>query len=122
MTPSDATAPGDPDPDCVFCRIVAGEIPSERVHEDEQVIAFHDLSPQAPVHLLVVPRTHLRDVRELSADPELLAHVTTVAGRLTGTRGGDFRLIFNTGASAGQTVFHVHAHVLAGGELAEGAL
>ena len=92
MTPSDATAPGGPDPDCVFCRIVAGEIPSERVHEDEQVIAFHDLSPQAPVHLLVVPRTHLRDVRELSADPELLAHVTTVAGRLAGTRGGDFRL------------------------------
>lgn len=122
MTPSDATAPGGPDPDCVFCRIVAGEIPSERVHEDEQVIAFHDLSPQAPVHLLVVPRTHLRDVRELSADPALLAHVTTVAGRLAETRGSDFRLIFNTGASAGQTVFHVHAHVLAGGELAEGAL
>lgn len=111
------------DPDCVFCRIVAGEIPSERVHEDDQVIAFKDLHPQAPVHVLVVPREHRRDVTELAQDPVLLAHTAQVAAQVAADQGdGDFRLIFNTGASAGQTVFHVHAHVLAGGKLAEGEL
>ena len=111
------------DPDCVFCRIVAGEIPSERVHEDDQVIAFKDLHPQAPVHLLVVPREHRRDVTELAQEPELLARTAAVAGQLAAAfADGDFRLVFNTGASAGQSVFHVHAHVLAGGDLAEGEL
>lgn len=111
------------DPQCLFCRIIAGEIPSERVHEDEQVIAFEDLHPQAPVHVLVVPREHRRDVTELAQDPELLAHTVQVAGRLAAERAdGDFRLVFNTGPGAGQTVFHVHAHVLAGGKLAEGEL
>ncbi|MGP9536831.1 histidine triad nucleotide-binding protein [Brachybacterium sp. AOP43-C2-M15] len=111
------------DPDCVFCKIVAGEIPSERVHEDERVIAFADLHPQAPVHVLVVPREHRRDVTELAADPALLAHTVQVAAQVAGARAdGDFRLVFNTGESAGQTVFHVHAHVLAGGKLAEGEL
>ncbi len=109
--------------DCLFCRIIAGEIPSERVHEDEEVIAFEDLHPQAPVHVLVVPREHRRDVTELAEDPTLLAHTATVAGRIAAERGdGDFRLIFNTGPGAGQSVFHVHAHVLAGGKLAEGEL
>ncbi|AXK45215.1 histidine triad nucleotide-binding protein [Brachybacterium saurashtrense] len=111
------------DPDCLFCRIVDGEIPSERVHEDEQVIAFRDLHPKAPVHVLVVPREHRRDVTQLAAEPALLSHVTTVAAHLAGELAdGDFRLVFNTGAGAGQTVFHVHAHVLAGGTLAEGEL
>lgn len=111
------------DPDCLFCRIIAGEVPAERVHEDERVIAFADLHPQAPVHVLVVPREHRRDVRELVEDPELLAHVAEVAGQVAAGHGdGGFRLVFNTGASAGQSVFHVHAHVLAGGTLAEGEL
>lgn len=111
------------DPDCVFCRIIAGEIPSERVHEDEKVIAFKDLSPQARVHVLVVPRAHLRDVTELAQHPALLAHTAQTARKIAADLGdGDFRLIFNTGAGAGQTVFHVHAHVLAGGKLAEGEL
>jgi histidine triad (HIT) family protein len=111
------------DPDCLFCRIIVGEIPSERVHEDEKVIAFKDLHPQAPVHVLVVPREHRRDVTELVEDPELLAHTAKIAGEVAAAHGdGDFRLVFNTGASAGQTVFHVHAHVLAGGKLAEGEL
>ncbi len=111
------------DPDCLFCRIVAGEIPSERVHEDEQVIAFRDLHPKAPVHVLVVPRVHHRDVRELAGRPELLAHTATVAATVAADLAdGDFRLIFNTGPGAGQTVFHVHAHVLAGGTLAEGEM
>ncbi len=111
------------DPECIFCKIVAGEIPSERLHEDDKVIVFKDLHPQAPLHALVVPRAHLRDVRELSQDPELLAHVTATAGRIAREHAdGDFRLVFNTGAGAGQTVFHVHAHTLAGGTLAEGEL
>lgn len=113
--------------DCVFCRIVAGEIPSTRVHEDDQVIAFDDLSPKSPLHVLVVPREHMRDVRELAQRPELLGRVAEVAGTIADQRrditpDGDFRLVFNTGAGDGQTVFHVHAHVLAGGKLAEGEL
>ncbi|MDN5685412.1 MAG: histidine triad nucleotide-binding protein [Brachybacterium sp.] len=111
------------DPDCIFCKILAGEIPSDRVHEDDEVIAFKDLNPKAPVHVLVVPREHRRDVRELAEEPELLAHVATVAGTIAADQaGGDFRLVFNTGAGAGQSVFHVHAHVLAGGTLAEGEM
>ncbi|WP_193106819.1 histidine triad nucleotide-binding protein [Brachybacterium sp. FME24] len=110
-------------PDCVFCTIVAGEIPADRVHEDDQVIAFRDQNPKAPVHVLVVPREHRRDVRELAEQPELLAHLTSVAARIASDLAdGDFRLIFNTGATAGQSVFHVHAHVLAGGTLAEGEM
>lgn len=117
------TAAAPSDPDCVFCRIVAGEIPSDRVHEDDQVIAFRDRSPQAPVHVLVVPREHRRDVLELVDQPELLGHIASVGGTIAADLGnGDFRLIFNTGAYAGQTVFHVHAHVLAGGPLAEGEM
>lgn len=111
------------DPDCIFCKIIAGDIPSERVHEDDHVVAFKDLHPQAPMHVLVVPRAHRRDVTELAQDPALLAHTAQVAAEVAAAHGdGDFRLIFNTGANAGQTVFHVHAHVLAGGKLAEGEL
>ncbi|MGY5764656.1 histidine triad nucleotide-binding protein [Brachybacterium sp. DNPG3] len=118
-----STAPELRDPDCIFCRIVAGEIPSDRVHEDESVIAFRDLHPQAPVHVLVVPREHRRDVRALAEDPAGLAHVVDVAGKVADELAdGEFRLVLNTGASAGQSVFHVHAHVLAGGTLAEGNL
>lgn len=117
------SALNDSSPDCIFCRIVAGDLPSELVYQDDSVVAFKDLNPQAPVHLLVVPRTHIRDVRELSADPGLLAAVTSRASALaTQHSNGDFRLIFNTGAGAGQTVFHVHAHVLAGADQPEGAL
>lgn len=119
----DSAATAVRDEDCVFCRIVAGQIPSDRVHEDETVIAFRDLAPKAPVHVLVVPREHHRDVRDLTAHPDLLAHVVEVARDVASRlAGGEFRLIFNTGASAGQTVFHVHAHVLAGGPLAEGEM
>ena len=101
--------------DCLFCGIVAGEIPSEKVAESERSVAFRDINPPAPVHVLVVPRRHLRDVRDLAEDPMLLAEVTRTAGEIAAElTDGDFRLVFNTGASAGQSVFHVHAHVLAG--------
>lgn len=108
----------------IFGKIVAGEIPVEKLAETERVIAFPDIAPQAPVHLLVVPKTgEYRDVVELAAgDPGLLAEMVEVAHRLAEEHAdGDFRLVFNTGANAGQTVFHVHAHVLAGG-LTEGSL
>lgn len=110
--------------DSIFTRIINREIPSDIVFEDERVIAFRDIQPQAPVHLLVVPKTpDYRDVVDLAtADAELLAHIVAVAGQLANEHAnGDFRLVFNSGEDAGQTVFHVHAHVLAGG-LEEGTL
>ena len=104
----------------IFERIVAREIPADIVFESESIIAFRDIAPQAPVHILVVPKTaEYANVVELAAgDPALLAELVSVA---EGLADGDFRLVFNTGAGAGQTVFHVHAHVLAG-HLEEGAL
>ena len=108
----------------IFSRIIAGEVPATLLAETERLVAFPDIRPQAPVHLLVVPKTErYRDVAELAAgDPALLAEMVELAARLAREHAdGDFRLVFNTGANAGQTVFHVHAHVLAGG-LEEGTL
>jgi histidine triad (HIT) family protein len=108
----------------VFSRIIAREIPADIVFENESVVAFRDIAPQAPVHLLIVPRTEsYANVVELAAgDPALLAQMVGVANMLAMQHcGGQFRLVFNTGEDAGQTVFHVHAHML-GGKLAEGSL
>jgi len=113
-----------PDAPTIFERIIAREIPADIVYEDERVIAFRDIAPQAPVHLLVVPKTaEYADVAALAAaDPQLLAYVVEVAKKLAVEHAdGDYRLVFNSGAGAGQTVFHVHAHVL-GGSLSEGSL
>ena len=101
----------------VFERIVAGEIPSTKVFENDRVLAIQDIAPKAPVHLLVFPKTATyANVAELAAgDPALLAEIVQIAQQLADEHaGGQFRLVFNTGADAGQTVFHVHAHVLAG--------
>ncbi len=108
----------------IFSRIVAREIPADIVFESDAIIAFRDIAPQAPVHVLVVPKTErYRDVAELAeGDPALLAEVVATARRIAGEAAdGHFRLVFNTGERAGQTVFHVHAHVLAGG-VEEGSL
>ena len=108
----------------IFARIVSREIPATIVAETDRVIAFEDIAPKAPVHVLVVPKTEAyRNVTELAAaEPDLLAELVEVGSRIAAERaGGDYRLIFNTGNSAGQTVFHVHAHVLAG-DLSEGSL
>ena len=112
--------PGAAVADCPFCRIVAGEIPADLVREGEGVVAFRDINPQAPVHVLVVPREHHTDVAALAAaDPDALAELVTVAGEIAVAEGyDDYRLVFNTGAGAGQTVLHVHGHVLAGRHLA----
>ncbi|MFJ6531146.1 HIT domain-containing protein [Microbacterium sp. NPDC091662] len=103
----------------IFTRILNGEIPAEIIGETDRLFALRDIAPQAPVHLLVVPKiAQYRDVTELAAgDPALLADMIAFAGKLAAehTEDGDFRLVFNTGANAGQTVFHVHAHVLGGG-------
>ena len=108
----------------IFSAIIAREIPADIVFESERIIAFRDIAPRAPIHLLVVPKTEdYANVVELAAgDPELLTEMVAVAQDLASEHAdGDFRLVFNTGANAGQSVFHVHAHVLAGG-LTEGSL
>ena len=105
--------------DCLFCRIVAGDVPADVVARTDHALAFRDIDPQAPLHVLVVPRTHHADVAQLAAaDPELLAELVALADQVAGTEaGGQFRLVFNTGPDAGQSVFHVHAHVIGGTRL-----
>jgi histidine triad (HIT) family protein len=104
--------------DCLFCRILAGEIPATVVHETERTLAFRDIAPQAPTHVLVIPRDHHRDAAAVAAaDPALLAELVTAAGEVAaaeGIAGRGYRLVFNNGAEAGQTVFHAHLHVLGG--------
>jgi len=107
--------------DCLFCRIVAGEIPADVVHETATTLAFRDIGPKAPVHVLVIPKTHHADVAALAqADPalagEVLAAVAAVA-TADGLTDDGYRVIFNTGPYGGQEVFHVHAHVLGGAPL-----
>lgn len=101
--------------DCIFCKIVTGEISATRVYEDDHTIGFVDLNPQAPTHLLVIPKQHLADLPALSSDAEvsaaLLAGIRAVAEQ-HGLQA--FRTVLNTGAAVGQSVFHVHAHVLGG--------
>jgi histidine triad (HIT) family protein len=106
---------------CLFCRISAGEIPATIVHETDTVLAFRDVGPQAPVHVLVIPRAHHEDVAALAeADPALAGEVLAAAAAVAkadGLRESGFRVIFNSGEHAGQEVFHVHAHVVGGGPL-----
>lgn len=106
--------------DCLFCRIVSGEVPADVVHTTERVIVFRDIAPSAPTHLLVVPREHYENVGALAAaDPALAGEVAAVAADVAAAQGigSGWRLVFNSGADAGQTVFHVHGHVLGGGRL-----
>ncbi len=103
---------------CIFCKIASGEIPARRLYEDDLVVAFEDLSPQAPTHLLVIPRRHLASLLDAKADDEaLLGRLQRVAARLARERGhdhGGFRVVTNTLGDAGQSVFHLHVHVLGG--------
>lgn len=108
----------DSDASCLFCQIVTGDIPATVVHQTDRVVAFRDVNPQAPVHVLVVPREHHRDAGSLgAADPELAGAVleaAAVVADLEGVSDSGYRVVLNTGSGAGQTVFHVHAHVLGG--------
>lgn len=105
--------------DCLFCRIVRGEIPSKKVDEDADVFAFEDIAPRAPTHVLVVPKTHVGGVAEGADDPALLGAVLAGAARVAKSRGlSDYRLVVNNGPGAGQSVFHLHVHLLGGRPLA----
>lgn len=103
--------------DCLFCKIVAGEIPSNKVYEDDDVFAFHDISPQAPTHILVVPRRHIASLDAAGEDDEaLLGRLALCCRRLAREQGieSGYRVVNNCGAPAGQSVFHIHFHVLGG--------
>ncbi len=107
--------------DCIFCKIIDGKIPSQRVYEDKYVIAFHDIQPQAPVHVLVVPRTHVRDVLDVDKEhfqifQNVFFGAQEVAKKLSLQKDG-FRTVFNTGKNGCQSVFHLHLHVLGGKQL-----
>lgn len=106
--------------DCLFCKIVAGDIPAEIVFEDEQVVVFRDIYPKADVHLLLIPRVHIASLNELEpAHDALMAHMLRLLPKLAREQGLDtgFRTIINTGAGGGQEVFHLHIHLLGGGHL-----
>ncbi|MFJ6697691.1 histidine triad nucleotide-binding protein [Streptomyces sp. NPDC091272] len=109
---------GEPQADCLFCRIVAGEVPATVVRESATTVAFRDINPQAPTHVLVIPKVHHPDAASLAAaEPEIAADVLREAGQVVldeKVEDSGYRIVFNTGAGAGQTVFHAHAHVLAG--------
>ena len=101
--------------DCLFCKIVAGDVPATVVYSDEHVVAFNDLNPQAPTHVLVVPLGHFTDLADLGRDPAAAGGFVAGIRGFTESAGLEaFRTVFNTGAAVGQSVFHTHAHVLAG--------
>jgi histidine triad (HIT) family protein len=109
------------DSHCIFCKIIAGQIPSRKVHEDEHVFAFHDISPWAPVHFLIIPKLHVPSMAHLTPAHEgLMGHMMTLAPKLALQEGckpypeGGFRIVLNTGAEGGQEVHHLHMHVMGG--------
>ncbi|MBN2654916.1 MAG: histidine triad nucleotide-binding protein [Nitrospirae bacterium] len=107
--------------DCLFCKIAAKEIPANIVHEDELCVAFDDINPQAPMHVLVIPKKHISRVSEIKQeDQELAGHLMMVGSSVAASRGfseSGFRIVANCNADAGQVVFHIHFHVLAGRQL-----
>ena len=106
--------------DCIFCKILNKEIPCDKVYEDENVLAFNDINPQAPIHIIVIPKKHVKSV--LEADREIIGDVFEAINKIVKEKGIDksgFRVITNCGKAAGQTVEHLHFHILAGTELAE---
>ncbi|MFF8829528.1 histidine triad nucleotide-binding protein [Streptomyces sp. NPDC015131] len=109
---------GEPQNDCLFCKIVAREVPATIVRESETTLAFRDINPQAPTHVLVIPKAHHRDAAALAAAaPDVAADVLREAGAVAEdekTADSGYRIVFNTGTGAGQTVWHAHAHVLGG--------
>jgi histidine triad (HIT) family protein len=103
--------------DCLFCKMIAGQIPTKKVYEDEKTFAFHDINPQAPTHVLIVPKKHIAGLKEATADDaEIIGYLHLVAANLARERNieNGYRTVFNVGPGAGQSVFHIHLHVLAG--------
>ena len=106
---------------CLFCKIVAGDIPSTKVYEDELVLAFRDIAPQAPTHILVIPKVHMADVNAVNAENSaVVAHIFTVIPKIAAAEGleNGYRVVSNCGDDAGQTVHHLHFHILGGKKLA----
>ncbi len=103
--------------DCLFCKIIAGEIPSAKVYEDDQVFAFNDIDPQAPVHVLIVPKVHIASADEINSENSaVIAHIFEVAAKIAKEKGlsDGYRIVNNCGDSAGQTVKHIHFHLMGG--------
>jgi len=106
--------------DCIFCKIVSGEIPANKLYEDDEMLAFFDLHPQAPTHFLVIPKKHIKGPGSMEEqDAGLIGGIIKKAGDLAREHGigGGFRLVMNNGSDAGQTVFHIHVHVLGGRQM-----
>ena len=107
--------------DCIFCKIIKGDIPSTNVYKDEQVVAFRDINPAAPINILIVPKKHIESVNMLIGDDEpLIGHLFTIAKQLAAQEGIEekgYRLVVNTGAESGQTVDHLHLHLLGGRQM-----
>ena len=107
--------------DCIFCKIVAGEIPSKKIYEDDKVLAFHDISPEAPVHFLVIPKEHIASLNEVNEEnAEVFAHIFKTINKLVKEQGiaeDGYRVVTNCGEQGGQTVGHIHFHVLGGRNL-----
>jgi histidine triad (HIT) family protein len=109
------------DPNCIFCKIIAGQIPSKKVYEDEDIFVFHDIHPWAPVHFLMVPKQHIASMAQVGPEHErLMGRIMTLAPRLAQEQGcnpypeGGFRIVCNNGAEGGQEVHHLHVHVMGG--------
>lgn len=106
---------------CLFCKIIDGDIPSKKVYEDETVYAFYDISPMAPVHVLIIPKNHIESVNEVNQENSaVISHIYEVAAKLAkelGISESGYRIVSNCGADAGQTVFHLHFHILGGKKL-----
>ncbi|QSR34400.1 histidine triad nucleotide-binding protein [Marinobacterium iners] len=104
--------------DCLFCKILEGEIPAERVYEDDQVIAFRDINPQAPFHCLIIPRKHIATLNDIADDDrEVVGHMIQAASKIAQQQGFDqdgYRTVFNCNTHGGQTVYHIHLHLLGG--------
>ena len=103
--------------DCLFCKMVAGEIPTKKVYEDEKAFAFHDINPQAPTHVLIVPKKHIVGLKEATAeDAEIIGYCQLVAAKIARERDieNGYRTVYNVGPGAGQSVFHLHLHLLGG--------
>lgn len=109
--------------DCIFCKIINGDIPSSKVYEDDKIFAFNDISPQAPVHILIVPKEHICCANAITADnADVVAHIFSKVGEiaaLAGIKDDGYRIINNCGKNAGQTVFHLHFHLMGGKNMGE---
>jgi histidine triad (HIT) family protein len=107
-------------PDCIFCRIIRGEAPAKKVYEDERALVFEDINPQAPTHVLIIPKKHIVGLKEAQPeDAEIIGYLHLVAARIARQRGIEdgYRTVFNVGPRAGQSVFHLHLHLLGGRSL-----